>query len=442
MADIFIVKLRVRFAAMLSLVLTLLGGLATWHFRNQVEFEPDNSKFLLSAVVTGAFAVVTVGLFLFYLVAQFVVNPSRKVADRIDSVPWWILKVLLVVLVIGAAGYFVVRYRNFAEDEFTLLRKGKLDALQTRMEARPVLLEQKGAGGLTLTQVAYQEGHPDALRLLIGLGAQTAGLDPSGGSPVIASMLNLPMLSTLLDCGLDPSSKDADGTPAIHYAVRMPTTEVLEMLIDAGADADGRNGIYRTALMQCIETDNYPMAEILIKKGADLDAFDQRGDTALHIAVRRRSEVGINLLIENKADAAVFNFIHMTPLHIAAQAGQDNLVQLLAGYLENIDLVDEIDTTPFELALTNRKYDTATLLVESGADVNRVMVDGKTLMHHSIDRKEYAITRFLLRAGADANIPDKEGRTVLDLCKTKELQGLVEMIEGVPGSDTLQAVEN
>ena len=442
MADIYIVKMRVRFSAMLLLVLTLLGGLATWHFWNQVQFEQDTNQFLLSAVVTGALALGTIGLFIFYLFVQYAMTPSRTITDAMDAVPWWLLKVMFVLTVIGIAAFFVLRYRNLAEDEFELLRKGRLTALETRIQERPVLLERRNSDGLSLLQVAYLENHPEGVRLLVSLGVPATDLDPSGRNPVIGSMFNQPMLEALLDSGLSPSVTDADGTPALHHAVRMTSPEVLELLIAAGVDLNERNGIYRTALMQCIEMDNFSMAGVLVENGADLDAFDQRGDTALHIAVRRRSEKGVRLLLENEPDATIFNFIHMTPLHMAAQAGLGNLVKLLADYVQTVDLVDEADRTPFEMALTNRKYETATMLIDYGADINRVMTDGKTLMHLEVNRKDYAIVRFLLRAGARADIPDRSVLTVLDICKAKELEGLVEMIEGTSGSNAEEALEN
>ncbi|MDZ8118336.1 ankyrin repeat domain-containing protein [Pontiella agarivorans] len=442
MADLFIVRGRLRFSALLGLVLTALSGLATWHFYGQLEFELDDRKFLFSAILTGALALGTVGLFITFLAAQWFMNPSRSLTDRLDSFPWWVVGMLLVLVLIGGAGYFVAHYQSAAQSEFDLLRAGKWSELEQRVSANPRLFTRKDAAGQTMIQVAYRENYPEAFGLLANLGAPPVDLDPRGGSPVLASLGNLPMLEVLLNAGLTPSINDVDGTPAVHRAAERSDSAALKLLIKAGAGVDERNGLYRTALMQCVGNAALQQARVLLAAGADVNTFDQRGDTALHIAVRRRSVPAVELLLENGADADSFNFLHQTPLHLAAEGGQDQLVKLFADTLENIDLIDEENRTPLETALANRHYETATLLMESGADTDRILGDRKTILHHAIENREYAIARFLLRSGARADIPDSDGLTALDVCKVKELQGLVEMIEGVPDSEEDLPEEN
>lgn len=442
MADLFIVRERLKFSAMLSAVCTLLGGLATWHFWKQLEFDYENSRFLLSAVITAALALATVGLAVFYLAAQRMMNPTKSFTDRIDTFPWWIVKISLLILVIAVAGFFVYRYGDMGEDEFDLLRLGNLETLEERIQSSPRLLTATNVEGLTLIQEAYQDNNTEAVRLLLDLGSSTDHIDPLGRNPVLASLENLPMLEVLLDGGLNPSVKDADGIPAVHHAARRETPGLLDLLLDAGADVDERNGIYRTALMQSLENGMLLMTEILIARGADLNAFDQRGDTPLHIAVRRRDINGVQMLLGNGADPTIFNFTHLTPLHSAAQAGHSDVLALFFEYVDSVSLLDEADFTPFDLALGNRNYDTAKLLVDHGADINRIMTDGKTILHRAINRREYEVARFLIRAGAQTDIPDKDGRTVIGICKVKELHGLIEMIEGPASTNEVQAVEN
>ncbi|QBG48033.1 hypothetical protein EGM51_11720 [Verrucomicrobia bacterium S94] len=441
MADLFIIRGRLRFSAQIGLVLTALAGFAAWHFHGQLEFELDDRKFLFSAILTGALVLGTVVLFIAYLVAGRITNVSRSLLDRVESFPWWIVGLLLVLVLIGGAGWFVMRYQSAVQNEFDLLRNGKLTLLEQRISANPKVLSRKNAEGLTLIQVAFRENYPEALAWLAGHGAPLVNLDPRGISPVIASLGNPPMLETLLNAGLSPSVNDVDGTPALHRAAELPDAAALKLLLAAGADIDERNGLYRTALMQCIESASLQRARVLIEAGAEINAFDQRGDTALHIAVRRQHVSAVELLLENGADASVFNFSSLTPLHMAAQVGHNQLVEQLAGALDRIDLVDEENRTPFEIALVNRQYETATLLLELGADPNRILGEGKTVLHHAIERREYAIARFLLRSGARADIPDADGLTVLDVCKAKELQGLVEMIEGLMSANEEQTVD-
>ncbi len=431
MADIYIVRARLRFTTMVLAFATLLSGLSTWHFWKQLEYEVDESRFLFSAVLTGALALGALGVFLFYLSANRVLNPSRKVVDRFDRTPWWAVNVFLILAVIGVAGFFVFRYGDQAENEFELLTHGKFQVLEERLEMDPELVMKTGGEGLNLLQMAYRSDRPEAVALLIKYKSPVSELDPAGQHPVVASLPNLPMLRVLLENGFDPDAIDADGVPAIHHAAIQQLAEALDLLLESGANPDSRNLLYRTALMQCVENSALPMIGKLIAGGANVDTFDQRGDTALHLAVRKRNAESIKLLLGHGANPAIYNFIHMTPVHLAAQGGYEELIPLFAEHVDTLDLVDEAGRTPLEQALDNRKYETSEVLLDLGANIDRTKADGTTLLHKAINTRDYTSARFLIRSGARTDLADKNGRTVLAICKQKELQGLVELIEGL-----------
>lgn len=407
----------------------VLGALATWHFHGQIEFDTEKNRFFLSALITGALFIGWIGLLLFFFSAKWIVNPSYNFMDRRDRFPWWVVKVVLILGVIGAASVFVVRYRDQAASEFELIRSGRFHTLEERIKTQPSLLESKNGGGLTLLQFAYRENNLQGVSFLIENGAVVEGLDPLGRNPIIASLVNLPMLETLLQCGLNPDIPDADGLPAVHHAVLMESVEPLQLLLDAGAKVDGRDLLSRTPLMRAVENDAFPMVGTLVERGASVDAFDQRGDTALHIAVRRRNPEMIRLLLEHDADPRIFNFANFAPMYIAALAGQTDLVAIfLEESADMTELRDETDRTPLDLALQARKYETATLLIDSGADLDRPFLDGTTWLQNTILAKDYSTARFLIRAGASATIPDKSGRTALSIIRAKQLSGLEDLI--------------
>jgi ankyrin repeat protein len=429
MADLFIVKERLKISLIIMLVAMGLSALAAWHFWNQIEIEADRSPFLLAVIITVAFGVGILGLLLFYLSANRVVNPSHSLTDRIDRIPWWIIKVVLIVGVIGGAGFFIARNSEHAESEFELIRMGNLDALELRIEEKPSVLRMRDAkSGRTLLQYAFSGNYPDAVKMLIENGAPVVELTTEVRNPVIASLGNLPMLGTLMDCALNPELPDTEGVPPIHHAVAMDSVEAVEVLLKGQADVDARDRLFRTPLMRAVEKDNVPMAGNLIEFGSDVNAFDQRGDTALHLAVRRRNPEMINLLLEHGSDPKIFNFTHLTALHIAALAGQDELVQIFMEDPDLIGLCDDGDRTPLDAAIQSRAYDTATLLLENGADLNRRRLAGNTLLHQAVESKDYRTARFLIHAGADVSIPNSGGRTALDLIRNKQLQGLEELI--------------
>ncbi|MEA2068399.1 MAG: ankyrin repeat domain-containing protein, partial [Verrucomicrobiota bacterium] len=329
MADLFIVKERLKLS--LWLVGTGFFGslLATWYFMRQTRFDGEEGNFYMAAVVTGALALAWVGLLVFFLFAKRVVDPGHHNPGALDRFPWWLVKMFLLVVFIAAMGYGLKHFSRFVEGEFALLRSGDIELLEVRIKMDPALLEKpEGKAGATLVQVAFRENHPRAVAMLLANGATREGLDATGRNPVVASLENLPMLGTLLQAGFDPDEEDVDGVPPIHYAVSLHLADAIEALLGAGAKVDARDAAFRTPLIRVIEADDLPMAGTLLENGADVNAYDRRGDTPLHKAARRRSAAGIRLLLEHGADPRIFNFIHLTPLHIAALGGHDELVSI------------------------------------------------------------------------------------------------------------------
>ena len=438
MSYFFLIKERLKFSFILTLIGAVLGALVTWYFWNQLEFETDRSRFLLSATITGSLSIAAVGLLFVFKSANQVVDPSHSFTDRFDSISWRFLKVIFVFVVIVGAGFFIIRNRGNAQGEFELLRSGQFEMLVEQIESYPNVLEKTDlVSGRTLLQVAYQENLPEAVRLLISQGASVTGLDAQGRSPVVASLQNLPMLEVLLEGGISPEDAGPEGIPPLHYAVATDALPALDLLLKANGKINVRDQIFRTPMMRAAEGGNLPMVGKLIELGSDPDAFDRRGDTALHLAVRRCNPEMVRLLLEEGADPRIFNFIHMTPLHLAASAGQSQLVSLFLEQPDMTGLVDEAGQTPFDLALQARKYETVQLLIDGGADINRIYQDGRTQLHRTILVKDYSTSQFLIRVGADVTIEDKTGRTALDIIQSKEFQGLEELIAARDNPDAI-----
>lgn len=430
MADIFLVKERLKFTLKLLAVGIAAGAAASWYFHGQIEYPEDRSRFLLTVLVTCALALGFIGTLVFYAAARQVVNPAHNVTDRIDSVPWWFVRIFLLLLMIAAGGFALHRFSAEAENEFTLLKKSNLDALEQRIAANTALLDKKDLKtGLTLAQIAFSENNPAAVRLLLKQGSDPTKLDPQGRSPVILAIENEAMLSVLLEQGVNPEMPDADGLAPLFHAVGRKQINTVELLIDAGAKVDVRDKGYRTPLMTAVESDDLKMAAVLLEAGAGVNEFDQRGDTPLHRATRRQNEQCVRLLLGKGADPKIFNFSHFTPLHIAASDGKNELVKILAEKTDSVDLRDEKDRAPLDYTLAESHFETAELLIELGADINRIRIDGETLLHELLAAKSYQAARFLIDQGADVHIENTRGETAYEFIRRKQLSGLLEMIQ-------------
>lgn len=247
MADLFIVKERLKLSLKLAATGVALGALATWHFWTRIEFESDRANFLLSATVTGALALAWLGLLVSYLAARRVMDPGHHNPGARGHFPWWAVKLLLFAGVLVAGGIALNKYAKAVEGEFALLRGNDLPMLEARILADPALLEKpEGKNGGTLLQVAFRENHPEAVALLLANGASREGLEQDGMNIVVASLENLPMLNALLNAGFDPDKPDAKGVPPIHHAVAKRLVDAVKVLLEAGAQVDARDQTFRT----------------------------------------------------------------------------------------------------------------------------------------------------------------------------------------------------
>ncbi|KAI5636717.1 ankyrin repeats (many copies) domain-containing protein [Phthorimaea operculella] len=82
--------------------------------------------------------------------------------------------------------------------------------------------------------------------------------------------------------------------------------------------------------------------------------------------------------------------------------------------------------TPLQLATYFGHVDVVEALLEAGADVDEVNDNGDTALHKAsfIGNEELVI--LLVNHKADVNIMNGEGRTALDVCKTRDVQRLLE----------------
>jgi ankyrin repeat protein len=437
MADLFIVRERIKFTLKLLALAAVGSLLAALYFRSQLEFETDRTNYLMASVLAGTLSVGWVGLFTFYRAINRIKNPARSFTDPIDEFPWWIVRLSLLVVFIVTLGIGIYIFQGRTTGAFDLMRRGKLAALKEMLSKEPGWLERgETKGGATLVRVAYQEERYDALAVLAEAGADLTELAAGGSNPLLESIDDPQMLSALLNAGFNPEILDTSGLTPLHLAVDLQSADAANALLSGGAQVDVRDAVSRTPLMRAVESDQLEMAKLLIENGADLNAYDRRGDTSLHRTVRRRNIETTTLLLDQGADPKIFNFIHLSPLHIAAINDQRELVELLLQTEGLANLHDDDDRTPLDHTLAVRKYDMAELLIGNGADINRISKSGSTQLHDAILKRDYMTARFMIRQGADANIPDAKGETAFDIMNRKQLSGLIDLIEGRTGEAT------
>src|SRR5437016_4178267 len=90
----------------------------------------------------------------------------------------------------------------------------------------------------------------------------------------------------LIDEKVDVNAPGADGTPALHWLVRVDDFETAQRLIRAGADASKTNRYGVTPMSLAAGNGNARMIALLLEAGADANARDKQGETALMTAAK------------------------------------------------------------------------------------------------------------------------------------------------------------
>ena len=227
----------------------------------------------------------------------------------------------------------------------------------------------------------------------------------------------------LLEAGGEVDTPEADGTTALHWAVRQDRAEIADLLLRAGADANAANryGVTplslagtngnpeitallldaganpnlatpegETPLMTAARTGDADVLRLLLTHGGGLDDSEAwRQQTALMWAAAEGNAAAARVLIEAGADVAARSSGGMTALLFAARSGDlDTVRALLAGgahidetamdavpvrgreELADEDLPPRLGSSVLATAIENAHYDLAAWLVAAGADIN------------------------------------------------------------------------
>lgn len=197
-----------------------------------------------------------------------------------------------------------------------------------------------------------RESNPDIVKLLIDHGAKTdvkhwelAPVDQAianGNKEVVmvlengkpspdklmlaeAAMDHIEEVRALLDQGVDPNSKIADGRTALHLAVRIyGHLPLVKFLLDRGANINAQNSEGDTPLMYAkANPDRNEIAKLLLERDADVSVRNKYGETALHIYIYARSPEVVKLILAKKPDLNARTRQGFTPLKQAIAIGPE-----------------------------------------------------------------------------------------------------------------------
>jgi ankyrin repeat protein len=228
---------------------------------------------------------------------------------------------------------------------------------------------------------------------------------------------DLGLVESLLAAGADATARDRYGLTPVALACSNANAAILKKLLDAGADPNSPDPQGTTALMTASRADGGTDAvKLLLERGGNINAADSVGSTALMWAVRSNHSDVVDLLIHRDAQINARTRKGEVPPRRAPDSGggSHGLGIIRSGWPER----GYQEPTPGEMtallyAARDGRIEIARTLLTANANVNQVEANGVSPLLMAIANNHIDVARLLLDNGADANTVDWWGRTPL-----------------------------
>jgi serine/threonine protein kinase len=185
------------------------------------------------------------------------------------------------------------------------------------------------------------------------------GFTPMAAFTAIWQKHDVNEVRSLLDRGVNPNAKDANGSTLIHYAVTNNQVDIARLLIDRGADIhahyskDGHTVLHLAVLHQDGE-----MTKLLLDHKADPNTRDNFQYTPLHISILRENTpyesikfyYGLSNISNMKSSVKSIEYLVSSGVDINAIGGMN-----FSGYSEGLD-DNPLRGTATDFALNIVKY--------------------------------------------------------------------------------------
>jgi len=262
--------------------------------------------------------------------------------------------------------------------------------------------------------------------------AGTAGGEPVVLAPSAADAMASPLATAaargdssrvrdLLDSGTkDVDAPDRDGTPALHWIVRLGDADLVARLLAAGAKVDGadRHGV--TPLQVAIGEGDAGVVRRLLEAGADATKPDAAGEPPLLLAARvGEPEVARLLLAHGAAVDGREQTFGQTSLMVAAREGHSGLARVLldAGADPNARTRAEPPPRFIPPSESPPGLSKGIGIVRAGWPEDRgkrfPAAGSKTPLLYAARAGDLAATRLLVERGAQLELADGNGVTPL-----------------------------
>jgi ankyrin len=297
---------------------------------------------------------------------------------------------------------------------------GRTDEIQKHLN-NGVPVDDRNEYGSTPASYAGQNGHIDALKLLIANGANVNEHDKNR-----RSLLNKTISGSsgnqedathlLLEAGAN-----ANLSLPIHDAARAGNVPIIRDLIAHGAQVDNSDEIGSTALQWAAAWKHPEAITALLDAGADIHHQNEDGDTALSKAVKHQSNDAAHVLLEHGANPnQTTNDLGTTLVHHAAGLDDPTILKDLLAHGGDPHAQTQKGFTPLSSAASKNKPDSINVLLDAGSDVNHQDKDGVTPLMMAVNDGAPEAVKALLDRGADMSLVNRKGHTAQDFITNHE----------------------
>lgn len=190
------------------------------------------------------------------------------------------------------------------------------------------------AHGQTALRVAAAQRRHGAIAALLDLRADPNAEAAGGATPLMeaAEATDAEAVRMLLGGGADPALLTPAGTALIRAAAA-GDPDVVAMLLDSGADPDQRSPYHRATspLLVAAAAGNAGVVELLLRAGASIEVANVVGATPLIKAARGGSADCVAVLLDAGAVAGSRDVFGRTAADYAAEARRADVLALLGG---------------------------------------------------------------------------------------------------------------
>ncbi|CAM9301107.1 unnamed protein product [Ectocarpus sp. 12 AP-2014] len=225
---------------------------------------------------------------------------------------------------------------------------------------------------------------------------------------------------------------DAEGSTALHHAIKSGCLRLAEDKVIAGADVRGKDRRGNTTLHHAAAHDDPSFTCRLLRRGAFVSAPNQQEQQPLHIAVPMEHVGVAKALLKAGAGPNVLGTegdptLRLSPLYRARRNAA--MTSTLVGMGADVTSVDNIGYSALHWAVRGGRSEVVDALIEDGADVEARTsqmisyysdgghpMKGMTPLHEAAYQGKYSSMLILLQKGrANANAQDEDGHSPLHI---------------------------